>query len=395
VIAAFAGLVAPASGSSSVRVELFPPLALRDVPLSVRVSGLRPQERVTIRAEEQSTQGRLWRSSVSAVAGADGTVLLPRTSLDGLMTPVNGYPASDTFPRPRSTIRVAVLDGTRLLAATTAVRVVRPADVRVEFARPKQTGIYGDYFVPARRSNAVPMIVMGGSEGGLWVGVRQDASLLAAHGHPTLALAYFGEPGLPAQLRSIPLEYFRRALEWLRGRSEVHGRRVVVQGTSYGGEAVLLIGATYPALVRGVVALVPDDWVDPAPGIGTYPAWTLRGKPIPTGQIAVQRIRGPIFAVGGGEDQLWPSWSHVENLKQDLGGHGPRPTLLVYPRAGHAVGTIVPYIPSPTHIHSRYGLLELGGTRTADERAREDAWPKLLAWLGRLASPDQSVGSPG
>jgi dienelactone hydrolase len=300
------------------------------------------------------------------------------------MTPVNGYPESDNFPRPRSTIRVDVLGRGHVLATATAVRVLRPAGVRVERARPKQTSIYGDYFVPARRPDGVPVIVMGGSEGGLYVGVRIAAALLAAHGHPALALAYFGEPGLPAQLRSIPLEYFRRALEWLRARPEVHGRRVVVQGTSYGGEAVLLIGATYPALVRGVIALVPDDWVDTSPAIGSYPAWTLHGNPVPVGAIPVQNIRGPIFAVGGGADHLWPSGQHVADLKQDMGGHGPRPTLLVYPRAGHAVGTIVPYIPTFTRVHSRFGQLELGGTRTADERAREDAWPKLLAWLASL-----------
>jgi dienelactone hydrolase len=231
----------------------------------------------------------------------------------------------------------------------------------------------------------VPVLVTGGSEGGLDPFVRLAASLLAAHGHPALALAYFGEPGLPAQLRNIPLEYFRRALEWLRARPDVHGRRVVVEGASYGGEAVLLIGATYPALVRGVVALVPDDWVDTSPGIGGYPAWTLHGKPVPSGAIPVQRIRGPIFAVGGGDDQLWPSGQHVADLMRDLGGRGPRPTLLVYPHAGHAVGAIVPYVPTFTHVHSPYGLLELGGTRMADEHAREDAWPNLLAWLTSLS----------
>jgi dienelactone hydrolase len=340
---------------------------------------------MTIRAEERSTQGRLWRSSAAARAGGDGAVTLPRTSLEGLLKPVDGYPPSDDFPRLRSTMRVDVLDGTHVLATATAVRVLRPAGIRVELARPKQTSIYGDYFVPARRSDAVPVVVMGGSEGGLWLGVREAASLLAARGHPTLALAYFGERGLPAQLRNIPLEYFRRALEWLRARPDVHGRRVVVMGTSYGGEAVLLIGATYPALVRGVVALVPNDWVDWAPAVGRYPAWTLHGSGLPVGPIPVQRIRGPIFAVGGGHDRLWPSGQHVENLKRDLGGRGPRPTLLVYPRAGHAVGSILPYIPSFTHIHSRYGIIELGGTRTADERAREDAWPKLVAWLAALS----------
>jgi dienelactone hydrolase len=388
-IVAGAALVTPAAGlgtgSSSIRLDLSPPLALRDVPLSVRVSGLRPHERVTIRAEERSTQGRLWRSSESADAGADGVVVLPRTSLDGLMSPVNGDPEGDAFPRPRSTIRVDVLDGGRVLATATAVRVLRPGNVRVELVRPKVARIYGDFFVSARRSTGAPVLIMGGSEGGLSPSVLAPARLLAAHGHPTLAIAYFGEPGLPAQLRNIPLEYFRRALEWLRAQPQVRGRRVVVAGGSYGGEAVLLIGATYPTLVRGVVALVPDDWVDPSPGIGSYAAWTLHGKAVPIGQIPVRRIRGPIFAVGGGDDQLWPSAAHVESLRRDLGGHGSRPTLLVYPRAGHGVGTIVPYVPTFMRIHSRYGILDLGGTRAADEHAREDAWPRLLAWLASLS----------
>ena len=291
VIVACAILVAPAAGSSSVRLGLFPRLALRDVPLEVRIGGLRPGQRVRIRAEERSTLGRLWRSSESAQAGADGVVVLPRTSLEGQMTAVNGYPAKDSFPRVRSTIRVDVLDGTHVLATATAVRVLQPSNVRVEQVRPKATKIYGDYFVPARQSNAVPVVVIGGSEGGLGFYGLQAASLLAAHGHPTLALAWFGEPGLPAQLRNIPLEYFRSALEWLRAQPQVHGRRIVVEGTSYGGEAVLLIGATYPALVRGVVALVPDDWIDPSPGIGNFPAWTLHGKPVPTGPIPVQDPR--------------------------------------------------------------------------------------------------------
>jgi dienelactone hydrolase len=191
-------------------------------------------------------------------------------------------------------------------------------------------------------------MVFGGSEGGLAWPVLHAASLLAAHGHPALALAWFGEPGLPARLRNIPLEYFRRGLEWLRAQPQVHGRRAVVEGASFGGQAALLIGATYPALVRGVVALVPDDWVDTAPGIGSHPAWTLHGDPVPTGPIPVQRIRGPIFAVGGGDDRLWPSGQHVAGLEQDLAGHGPPPTLLVYPRAGLPSARSCPTIrPSP------------------------------------------------
>jgi hypothetical protein len=47
---------------------------------------------------------------------------------------------------------------------------------------------------------------------------------------------------------------------------------------------------------------------------------------------------------------------------------------------------MVPNIPTVTQAKTQYGLLYLGGTRTADERARarEQAWPRLLAWLAQL-----------
>ena len=44
------------------------------------------------------------------------------------------------------------------------------------------------------------------------------AALLAAHGHPSLALAYFKAPGLPQTVHNLPLEYFTRALKLLRAR---------------------------------------------------------------------------------------------------------------------------------------------------------------------------------
>jgi len=113
-----------------------------------------------------------------------------------------------------------------------------------------------------------------------------------------LALAYFSAPGLPAELKNIPLEYFRRGLEWLRAQPQAHGRRVVVAGDSRGGEAALLIGATYPHLVGGVIALVPSDRVVPSPSDPLADAWTLNGRPIDPQPIAIEKIAGPVFAVG-------------------------------------------------------------------------------------------------
>ena len=161
----------------------------------------------------------------------------------------------------------------------------------------------------------------------------------------------------------------------------MHGRRVVVAGESYGGEAALLIGATYPGLVSGVIALVPNDSVTGAPVDPNSAAWSRDGRPLAPGPISVQKIKGPIFAVGSVGDALWQSGFYVRDLKLRLQGHDPRPTILDFETAGHAVGSIIPNISTETHHQTRYGLLDLGGTRVADERARDEAWPQMLAWL--------------
>ena len=58
--------------------------------------------------------------------------------------------------------------------------------------------------------------VLGGSGGGLPQGL---AALLASHGYVALALAYFSYEHLPAELVSIPLEYFETGMRWLQGNS--------------------------------------------------------------------------------------------------------------------------------------------------------------------------------
>jgi hypothetical protein len=73
------------------------------------------------------------------------------------------------------------------------------------------TGFFGQFWKPPPGSPPGPAVLeFGGSDGGL------DGQLLggalASAGYPTLNIAYFGEPGLPSQLKDIPLEYFAQAL---------------------------------------------------------------------------------------------------------------------------------------------------------------------------------------
>lgn len=371
-------MLAGCRGGHAVTLRLGPAVALRDVPLAVTVTGLRSGQAVRIVGRQRDSLGNPWESSLSERADRHGRIVLPHSLLEGLLSPATR--AAPAYFPVRSTITVSVRSGGKTLATGSVVRVFRPTNVKVVQLRPAQDGIYGTYFVPAGKRFGVPVLCFGGSEGGLDQG--PIASLLAAHGHPTLEIAYFGAPGLPAQLHNIPLETFERALRWLQEQPQVRGRRAVVLGESYGGEASLLVGSTFPKLVAGVAAYVPFDIVSAAPAAGLIPAWTLHGRPIQPGTpIAVTRIAGPVFAVGSYGDRLWPSGIAVGDLKFELKGHDPKPTLYDFQQAGHAIGAVLPNLPTVTHVSSRYGELDLGGSPVADERVREATWPRLLAWL--------------
>jgi dienelactone hydrolase len=262
-------------------------------------------------------------------------------------------------------------------------------------------GFDGCYYSPRASSRPSPAIlVLGGSEGGLPCYYRPG--LLASHGYPTLALAYFGAPGLPADLKRIPLEYFRHALEWLAKQSGVDPNRLVVLGASRGGECALLLGTVYPDLIHAVVSLVGSSVVSGSPSAPGEPAWTLAGKPVPyVGEsdlgnpdptdnpqaiIPVEKIAGPIFLVSGVMDGLWPSYSYAVAIVDRLRAHGRKDyTSLVYYQAGHEAGG-VPNFPVGNVFLSPRGLLNLGGSLSGDVHARADSWPKLLAFLKRLGN---------
>jgi dienelactone hydrolase len=238
---------------------------------------------------------------------------------------------------------------------------------------------------PAGSSPRLAVLAIGGSGGG--VGMAADAALLASHGYPALALAYFHYRGRPDQLQGIPLEYFTAAARRLVTESGVRRGRVATLGYSRGTEPAMLVGAYFPELISGVVVYAPTARVEAGfPNGGA--AWTRAGKPIAAGSpIPVERLDGPILLLAGDDDKVWPSARSVKELTERLDAHrfGHPHQALVYPQAGHGVGSF-PFQPAGTTvIHAvTGGLTALGGTRPANAAARRDGWPKVLEFLDQL-----------
>jgi dienelactone hydrolase len=281
-------------------------------------------------------------------------------------------------------------------------------------------GLVATLHLPDRSGPHPALIVLGGSDGGL-----QSANLfggpLAANGFGALCLAYFAMEGLPATLSAIPLEYFERAVDWLRAHPAIDRSRVGVLGSSRGGEAALLVGATIPA-VKVVVANVPSHvvWAGMAAD-GHTSSWTAEGAGLPFASlvsprvgsswrewfdaslaaapaasvIPVERTQGAILFISGTDDGIWPSSTMADLSMSRLRACGfPFPAEHArYEGAGHVVLT-PPYQigpidnPWPSDSYSRPGWmsadgppLTMGGSSERNRLARIDAWPTMLRFL--------------
>ncbi|WP_372786397.1 acyl-CoA thioester hydrolase/BAAT C-terminal domain-containing protein [Phenylobacterium sp.] len=272
-----------------------------------------------------------------------------------------------------------------------------------------EPGLVAELFAPEDARRRPAMMALGGSEGGLQ-GARILAAALAMAGFPTLAVAYFNEVGLPDALEAIPLETFGRALAWLAAQDSVDADRIGVVGASKGAEAALQFASRWPQIKAVVVgAATHVGWQ----GINRrswarVSSWTHQGRELPfvayrgmpnpfaslgafyakslaaadnteAATIPVEAIGGPVLLVSGGRDSMWDAsqMSRAVTGRLDARGFTHRVVHLDYPDAGHlAFGA-----PIPLGHPARRMLGRFGGSVSTNAAAREDSWPRIVAFL--------------
>jgi dienelactone hydrolase len=425
-----AGVLACGTALRPVHAQriVVPRSALADSAFAFRAAGLPPGAVATLTTTMQDSAGRTWSATARFTAAVDGTVDTRRdpplsgsdySAADemGLVTAMDLQGSSrgkERFTAPRLDslpLHVTLgVNGARMDSVTILRTYVGPG---VTIRLLDSAGLKGVLFMPARRDLRPALLVLGGSEGG--VGGVDVAALLASHGYATLALGYFGDRSLPAELESIPLETFSSALDFLVRQRGVNGRSLGVLGTSKGAEAALLL-TSVDSRVRAVVAYAPSavSWSCIC-AKGDAPSWTWNGAPVPyvapgrdpayrvspgeparpvtnyafrlRDTTAVERTRIPVDRVGarlllisGGGDAMWPSrWSAEQIVARGVVIDGrPANRHLLYQDAGHLIGKA--YMPAGSTLVAG-GRLETGGSPRANAAAQADAWPKVLLFL--------------
>ncbi len=413
-----------------------------DVSRRVTVQGLAPDERVEIGVTTRGNDGAKWTAHPVYIADSEGSVDLARDAPvqgDYQDVDVDGFfwsqalveqaaapiPAGRQQVRPIS-VEITVRGSAGVLAKDTFEQSFLAPGVRRTHL--DQDGFVGTLFVPGSVGPHPVIVVLNGSGGGV---NEERAALLAAHGFAALALGYFGAPGLPAHISSTPLEYFERALKWLHREFKPLVDFIAVMGQSRGGELSLLLASEYPDLVSAVVAYVPSSVVHGVlaagyPGENRFaPAWTRAGKPLTTvwaqnevaqawasidrqseprrqsqafveaqknpdavslARIPVEKIRGPVLLLSGGDDGYWPSTAYARHIEQQLHDHRhPHEVLrLDYPDAGHFIQH--PLVPTTViaRAHPVSGIVMTGGgTPAANARANRESWPQCVDFLRR------------
>ncbi len=411
-------------------IEIDQPRALADQPITIRVTGLKPKQPITLRARMklQTT----FESFATFIADEHGVVDVSRA------TPLYGtYTQSDAMGLFWSMSTKAKLDGDAARQPTDPLSIVLIAEANgkslatthIERAFTSEAmpltrkpidrpGMVGVLYHPNTPGKYPTVILLSGSEGGMLEGW---SAMLASHGYAVLALAYFGIDPLPKELIEIPLEYVASAITWLKAQPAVDVNRIAVMGGSKGGELALLVGATYPQDIRAVIAIKPHTLVYQAISTnfqnfqnGAKSSWTLNGMPVPfaTGAltpefigffigrpvalrssyeqpldnpaivaraaIAVEKISGPILLISGTDDQMTPSSRMcdlaIERLKANQFPY--EYTHLRYEGAGHTFG--LPYGPASDRVS---GQFVIGGSKEINARATIDAWQRVLVFL--------------
>ena len=283
-------------------------------------------------------------------------------------------------------------------------------------------GFKATFFSKDDIENQTTIVLIGGGDWGDFWGQE-----FAKANYVGLSLPYYRQEGLPEQMEEIPLEYFDKAIGWLKEQSEVNPDKIIVMGASRNAELALLIASYFPNNIHGVIAFSPSSvsWSNTVLTFNSdsvKPSWTFKKQPVPyivmdkikgtptsriktlsywknglsdsvavsNASIKVENINGPILLLSGVEDEVWPSSIMSDMIENRIKLNSFRFVFenIKYENAGHLVSGN-PNNPSSIRqgkmvIGGKSYDYNFGGTETGDMEAQKDAAQRVFNFLSKL-----------
>lgn len=427
-----------ADDKSAPRFEITPKVwFVGDPKLDIRLVNVPPNQKVTVVGQVGNQVSR-----IEGIADDKGQVDLRGSYEPG---PTTGAPFSILWDiKEEASVKPikepslfkfrAEIDGKPIATGTLQRDFGNLQEPKVTFGPVNEPGLSGDFFLPPGKGPFPGVIVFGGSEGGNGM-PRFQALALGRHGFACLALAYFDSkepqvfPGLPKQLKEIPLEYFEKAIGWMKEHNQVRGDRLAVMGASRGGELALLLGSMFPD-VKAVVAFAPShvawsSWpvsAEDREKKQNRPVWTYKDKPVPfmsrllspeeekklkeknphdrrplyaewlkdeeavrKATIPVEKTAGPILLITGTDDWMCPAAEMAgEVIKRLAAKEHPfrrQSQHLRYEGCGHSIRLPLGQPSFGVVNPNTKDEISVGGNPKAASYAAWDSWPKVVKFL--------------
>ncbi len=418
--------------SSELKITADPADHIFGTPFTVTASGLRAGEKATITARSVDASNVTWESKTTFLADSEGSIHTDRqapltgdyavaNSL-GLLWSMKSINPKNNRIRPYIhdnvnglTVHFSVSDPEGREATARMRRYYQMPGEKLTRVPLEQEGMYGFLYSPSSEGPHPGVIILGGSNGGLYEWLAQA---FASHGFAALTLAYFGYRDLPQELVEIPLEYVHEAAVWMKNQKMVKKESLGVVGGSKGGELALLLGTVYNDFTA-IVAWVPSGYV--WQGISydltnVRSSWTHGGKSVSfiageftmedlaryekgeldsmldyhfkaldqadetvkkQAAIPVEKIKAPILLVSGTDDQTWPSSLFSDAIMQRLKKyrHPYEFKHIRYEGAGHMI-----FLPYFITANNRYMN---GGNPKDDALGSAVSWKETIAFLHR------------
>ncbi|WP_017210345.1 acyl-CoA thioester hydrolase/BAAT C-terminal domain-containing protein [Clostridium beijerinckii] len=210
--------------------------------------------------------------------------------------------------------------------------------------------IYADFYENGGKPLAV---IMSGSRPGLPANISDDLLNYLKWNFNLLLLAYYGIGDLPKSLEMVPMEYFTKAINFIKEKHNVPDNKVIIIGQSKGGEAALVLTNYMKSAIT--IACVPSSYVFqglPEDLFRIYEAqpkasWSFNNKELPyikfnideaamddaknnnfcrcheisieknfnpDAVINIDAYKGKVLLISSGNDSYWPSKNMCNTL---------------------------------------------------------------------------------